>query len=369
MSLSKNIVRYGVLTALVAGTATVVVGPDTMGALLRQTRDDVRDVAAKQVRDPVALRAQIRSLAEEYPKRIADVRGDLAELREQVRQLEREKEVSERVVSLAAADLEQMGDMLSRAEVAQAENPGHVVRVVLANESVALEDAYSKASRVRQVQDAYANRHAEIERDLGYLAQQEERLVALADQLESENAAFQAQMWQLDRQIDSIQRNERLITMMEKRQRTLEDNSSTRAHSLDQIAARFADVRAKQEARLEALSTTGAVTSYEDRAKVQIDAERGLGLRQGGAAGAEASVNGAIGPARFVGPRASRGVRVSPPVIEIGPGGGPGVGGAERPAAMPTVAEPERVVPSAEGGTDTSASRAGVPAATVASSR
>jgi predicted RNase H-like nuclease (RuvC/YqgF family) len=368
MSLSKNIVRYGVLTALVAGTATVVVGPDTMGALLRQTRDDVRDVAAKQVRDPVALRAQIRSLAEEYPKRIADVRGDLAELREQVRQLEREKEVSERVVSLAAADLEQMGDMLSRAEVAQAENPGHVVRVVLANESVELEDAYAKASRVRQVQDAYANRHAEIERDLGYLAQQEQRLVALADQLESENAAFQAQMWQLDRQIDSIQRNERLITMMEKRQRTLEDNSSTRAHSLDQIAARFADVRAKQEARLEALSTTGAVTSYEDRAKVQIDAERGLGLRQGGSgaggsAGAEAGATGAIGPARFVGPRATRGVRVSPPVIEIGPGGG----GVDRPVALPPVAEPERAAPSAEGATDTSASRAGAPAATVAS--
>lgn len=274
--LGKNIVRYGVLTALVAGTAAVVVGPDTFGALLRQTRDDVREVAAKQVRDPVALRAQIRSLAEEYPNRIADVRGDLAELREQVRQLTREQEVSERVVALANDDLAQMQGMIAHAESAQINNPGHVVRVVFAQESLDLKDAYTKAQRVQQVQEAYINRHAEIERDLGYLAQQEQRLVSLLDQLETENAQFQAQMWQLDRQIDSINRNERLITMMEKRQRSLDEHGSMRAHSLDQIAAKFADVRAKQEARLEALSTSGTVNNYEDRAKVQIDAEKSL---------------------------------------------------------------------------------------------
>lgn len=274
--LGKNIVRYGVLTALVAGTAAVVVGPDTFGALIRQTRDDVREVAAKQVRDPVALRAQIRSLAEEYPNRIAAVRGDLAELREQVRQLNREQEVSERVVALANQDLMQMQGMISQAETAQASNPDHVVRVVFAQESLDLKDAYTKAQRVQQVQEAYTNRHGEIDRDLGYLNQQEQRLVALLDQLETENAQFQAQMWQLDRQIDSINRNERLIGMMEKRQRSLDEHGSMRAHSLDQIAARFADVRAKQEARLEALSTSGAVSNYEDRAKVQIDAEKGL---------------------------------------------------------------------------------------------
>ena len=296
--LGKNIVRYGVLTALVAGTAAVVVGPDTFGALLRQMRDDVREVAAKQVRDPVALRAQIRSLAEEYPNRIAEVRGDLAELREQVRQLNREQEVSQRVVSLANEDLSQMQGMLAQAEAAQASNPGHVVRVVFAQESIDLKDAYTKAQRVQQVQEAYNNRGAEIDRDLGYLAQQEQRLVGLLDQLETENAQFQAQMWQLDRQIDSIQRNERLITMMEKRQNRLEEHSSMRAHSLDQIASRFADVRAKQEARLEALSTSGTVNNYEDRAKVQIDAEKSL---------------------RPIMPQAARQTQFRPAVIEIRP--------------------------------------------------
>lgn len=303
MSLSKNIVRYGVLTALVAGTATVVVGPDTMGALLQQTRDDVRDVAAKQVRDPVALRSQIRSLAQEYPKRIADVRGDLAELREQARQLTREREVSERVVGLAMDDLAQMQGLITRAESTQDSNPGHVVRVVFANESLDVKEAYTKAARVQQVQEAYSTRQVEIDRDMGYLQQQETRLVSLLDQLETENAQFQAQMWQLDRQIDSIQRNDRLITMMEKRQRTLDQHSTTRAHSLDQVATRFADIRAKQEARLDALSTTGTVTSYEDRAKVQIDGERSIRPL----------------PTSMPNSFQSRTTRIAPRVIEISP--------------------------------------------------
>jgi hypothetical protein len=109
---------------------------------------------------------------------------------------------------------------------------------------------------------------------MGYLQQQEQRLTALLGQLETEHTEFQTQMWALDRQVDQISRNDRLIELMEKRQTTIEDNSRYSASSLDQIAGRFADIRARQEAKLETLGTSTSTSNYEDRAKFDLDTRK-----------------------------------------------------------------------------------------------
>lgn len=275
MELMKHVVRYAVITGLVGGAAVAVAGPERVGALFDQTRGKINAVIDSQIEDPVALRSQMRQLEGEYPKRIAEVRGDLAELQQQVAQLKREREVSGRVVDLASADLSQIQGMITRAETTQASASGNqIVKVVFANESIELKDAYGKANRIRQVQAAYSNRANDIDRDLGYLAQQESRLASLLNQLETEHTEFQSQLWQMDRQVDSIARNDRLIGMMEKRQRTIDDQSRYGAHSLDQLSGKFADIRAKQEARLESLGTGASTLNYEDRAKFDIDAEK-----------------------------------------------------------------------------------------------
>src|SRR5690554_1618158 len=88
--IGKTVVRGAVLTALVGGVAVAVAGPETVRALFHQTRHNVRHAIDAQISDLVALRAQLRSLEEQYPKKIADVRGDLAELNEQIAQIERD---------------------------------------------------------------------------------------------------------------------------------------------------------------------------------------------------------------------------------------------------------------------------------------
>jgi predicted RNase H-like nuclease (RuvC/YqgF family) len=278
MSIGKNLVRYGVIAGLVGGTALVVATPERIGALFTQTQDHINAAIDKHIEDPVALRGQMKKLEGEYPSRIAEVRGDLAELKEQQSQLKRELAVSDRVVSLAQGDMDQMHGLISRAEeaqaAAQAAGENQVVRVVFANESIPLKDAYGKATRIQQVQTAYTTRANDIQRDLGYLDQQEQRLTGLLNQLETEYTEFQSQMWQMDRQVDSISRNDRLIAMMEKRQQTLDEQSRYHAHSLDQLAGRFADIRAKQEARLEALGSSTTTINYEDRAKFDLDARK-----------------------------------------------------------------------------------------------
>lgn len=271
MAVVKNLVRFAVIAGLVGGAAAVVVGPERLGAVCRQGQNRVTSAIDAHISDPVALRAQIRSLEGEYPKRIADVRSDLADLKQQQGQLERELAISDRVVSLASADLDQMKTLIARGEEAQGE--GQVVRVVFNNERIDLKDAYTKANRIQQVQGAYQNRAADIQRDLSYLSQQEDRLTTLLGQLETEHTEFQTQLWTLDRQVDTISRNDRLIGLMEKRQRTLDEQSRYSAGSLDQLTARFADIRAKQEAKLEALGSGTTTMNYEDRAKFDLDAK------------------------------------------------------------------------------------------------
>ncbi|MDX2119077.1 MAG: hypothetical protein SFY96_12930 [Planctomycetota bacterium] len=289
---TKSLVRFGLIGALVAGAGLAVAGPDRLSALWQQTRNVINGQIDKAIEDPVALRQQLKSLEGEYPTRIADVRGDLAELKTQVAQLNRDLTVSHRVAELAASDLDTLHDMIGRAETAQTEAgtrltsatlsdgtplvdaaPAAVVRINFGNETLTLDQAYAKAQRIQQVQSAYAQRGVDIERDLGYLAQQEQRLTQVLGQLEQEHTEFQAQMWQLDRQVDSISRNQRLIDVMAKRQASIEEHGRYRATSLDQVQARFAEIRAKQEAMLDTMGKGQTSTNYEDRAKIDLDAK------------------------------------------------------------------------------------------------
>ena len=120
---------------------------------------------------------------------------------------------------------------------------------------------------------AYSQRAQDATRDLGYLQQQEERMIALLSQLEGEHAQFRVQLMQLDRQVDSVARNERLISLMEKRQETISELSRYDAGSLDQVQGKLNQIRAKQEAELELLANAEYRSSYENRARFEINSD------------------------------------------------------------------------------------------------
>ncbi|MBL8874470.1 MAG: hypothetical protein JNM86_01600 [Phycisphaerae bacterium] len=282
MCFVKGLVRYGLIAGLVAGAGLVIAGPDRAFALVSQTRDSINCQIDKHVKDPVALRAQLRKLEAQYPARIADVRGDLAELRTQIGQLNRDHSVNQRAAELASADLSSLKGMLAKAESLRSGTDGMlasggcsdnapVFAVRFAGETLGIDQAYAKVTSVEQHAGAFGQRVADIERDLGYLTQQESRLATLLDQLETEQGQFQSQLWQLDRQVDAIARNDRMIEMMGKRQATIDKHSRYRAESLDQVNARVSDIRARQEAQLESLAKTTSVNGYENRARIELD--------------------------------------------------------------------------------------------------
>lgn len=278
--LFKTVIRVGLITALAGGVALAVAGPDRTKAAIHQAHDGIMSVIDEHIDDPVALRSQLRELEAEYPKRIAQVRRDLGELSGQIKQLEREHSISNRVVSLVDTDLEALQPLLADAERNRAGGKARMISVTFNNRHMTLDQAYVRANQIGQTRIAYANRAADAEHDLGYLRQQAGRLEELLVQLETERSEFQAQIWQLERQVDAIARNERLIGLMEDRKRTIDDCSRYEAGSLDQLHARLSEVRSRQEAELEYLATDRQRLGYEEMAKMQLNQETGPALSE-----------------------------------------------------------------------------------------
>ncbi|HZW11095.1 MAG TPA: hypothetical protein VFF69_14430 [Phycisphaerales bacterium] len=317
MGFIKPVIWVGVAGALAAGTAVAVMGGPRASALFEQTRAKINSSIDSQIDDPVALRQQLRELEAQYPGRIAEVRGDLAELTSQIAQLEREHKVSTRVVELADADLGQIKGLLAKAEAARADNGFALVRVRFDEDTLDLEDAYGKANQISQLRAAYASKTADIDGNLDVLRQQEARLNQILGQLESERAEFQAQLWQLDRQVDAIARNDRMIEMLERRQEAFERyDRYGDVTSPDQVQGQIAKILAEQESRLNALSVENTNNDYERQAENELSYQSQVGAEILGRAAEEPAVE------------------LEPAVIEITPDGETReVPGAGRPLA------------------------------------
>lgn len=310
--IGKSVVRGVVITALAGGVLVAVAGPQRVGAMLSQTKSGIHAAIDSSIEDPILLRSQIRQLEQAYPVKIAEVRSDLSEVRTQVAQLDRERQVAGKVVQLAAMDLEAFDAQLDEARATQSAHPGAIVRVSFDSRAVDLDDAYARRQQIEQTRDLYQSRQRDLETDLGYLSDQEQQLSDLLAKLETERSEFQAKLFQLDAQIDTIARNERMITMMEDRQATIDEHSRYQAHSVDQLNGRLSQIRNEQRSRLESIARKDRGRDYVNEAEFLI--------KRDGAAGA--TIESLPAP--------------TPRVIEIGP---------ERPAspALPGKAQASSV--------------------------
>lgn len=275
----KTVIRFGVITGLATGAAVLVAGPHRVAAAAGQARSKVLSAIDANLDNPVVLRSQLRELAETYPDRIREVRGDLAELDEQIAQIDRDRVVAERVVELASADLDQLNGQLDRAKAARAEHgASRTVLISVGQKDMKLDEAYGRATQIAQTKAAYQSRVADADRTLSFLNQQSERLTEMLTKLEEEHTDLQTQLWQLDHQIDAIERNDKLLVMLEERERELNSHDWPEVASLDQLRQRLASIRAEQESQFKSLERTSERQSYEEEAREQLqretDAER-----------------------------------------------------------------------------------------------
>ncbi|KAA3605452.1 MAG: hypothetical protein DWQ01_19210 [Planctomycetota bacterium] len=287
----KKTIRLGLIVGVVAGGATLLAGPDRVHALFTQVQNDVQSAIESTIDDPVELRHQLRKLEKEYPKRITTVRKDLAGLEDQRTELKRDQQVALRVVRITEEDLAALEDQLSHIPAAYEDGyarPAGLTPVA----KIRRDRLQTRINQVQQTRLTYANQAQSIERELVHLNRQAQMFEEALLKLETEYSAFKAQSMQLEREIDAVARNERLIELMEKRQRVLDELTNFNIGSLDHMTARLGQIRAEQEAELEILSSSDAQISYEDRARLELQSE---GLDQGQLEPAEVQTLDALG--------------------------------------------------------------------------
>lgn len=266
--ITRCIFRWGLISALALGGATLLIGPERVAAGLAHVRTKAQSVVDRAVDSPVVLRQQLEELAEEYPNRIAQVQGEIAEVNHQIAQFERDTEVATRVVGMTTEDLGELKTLITRAQ----EVEDRPVYVRFEGVRFGLDQAYSEARRINNVRVTYEDRMTCNHQQLDVLSQQKARLVEILTKLEDEYATFETQMWQLDRQIDAIERNARLIDMTEQLQATLQSYDRWgKLDNLKQLEGKLAELQTIQDAQLETLAKKGIRYDYEKRAKYELE--------------------------------------------------------------------------------------------------
>ena len=263
---TKSMLRWGLVSAAVLGGTTLLVGPDRVAAGFDQVRTMVTHVFEDFVDDPVALRRQVQGLADQYPDRIAEVRSEIAQIDVQLGQLSHDNEVAERVISLTTADIDEIRVAVTEAQASS--EAGRKVAIRRGSFRVGIEQAKSEARRIAGIRATYEDRTVGNGQQIAVLSTQRGRLSEILLQLEAEYGEFEEKLWQLDRQIDAIERNDRLITMTEEQQEILRDYQKLgKVGNLRQLESKLEELRVTQEAQLQALEKHGVQGEYEREAR------------------------------------------------------------------------------------------------------
>ena len=269
--ITRFALRWGLVSGLALGGAVLVWGPYATMSYLQHARGEMQSFVTSFTDDPSALRRQLSELADDYPDQIAEVRGELVEVEHQITEFERDIEVAQRVVAMTASDLNGLHALVLKAEK-EAESTTRVVYIRFDGNRMGISQAYDEAQRIQTIRTSYEDRLAVDQQHMALLGEQHARLTEILNTLETEFSKYQAQIWQLDRQIDAIQRNGRLIELTEAQQETLATYERFgKVTSLRQIEGRLAELRAVQESKLQALSSRSRHQDYEARAAFDVD--------------------------------------------------------------------------------------------------
>lgn len=278
MFIFKTILRTGVIAGLavgaLAGGTMLIAGPQRAEAIFEHVQENAQAMIDRNIDDPTALRAQLRKLEATYPERISQLSSDLAEVRQQIARAERERDVAAKVVELADNDLARLEHEVAALRSNTSDNRTASATWMHQQQSD-LRQANTRLNQIRQTRVVYASRVNDAGREVEFLGSQAGRLEEALTQLETERAQFQSQLFQIERQVDAIARNERLIEMMEERSQTLEELDRFEAVKLDHLTARLNELASRQEAQLQVLSEETQQLSYEDMAEIALDAQNG----------------------------------------------------------------------------------------------
>jgi predicted nuclease with TOPRIM domain len=275
----KNAVRLGVISTLAGGAVVLVAGPERCLAVLQQAKQHVHNRIDQNIDDPIALRSQLRDLEAKYPARIEQVEKDLSKIITERAQLEREYTVDQKAVQITRGKLDRLEGVLARGE--DLSSKGQFVRLNVEGDRMSMSEGYQRANHYQQLIDTFSSDANAREQHLAVLEDQESTLEELLAQLQAEQFEFQTQLAQLDRQVDAVARNDRLIAMLEERQKAFSKYESRyKAPNLDAVRTAIAQKQAEQERELAKLQmqneTQDILRQAQDELEIRRETRRSL---------------------------------------------------------------------------------------------
>src|ERR1043166_3378132 len=174
MHFTRSLLRWGLLAGLALGGATLVLGPDRVSAAFAVVCNKAQGAVDRVVSDPVAMRRQLEGLAKQYPDRIAEVRGEVAQGEMQISQYTHDIEIANRVVAMTTDHLGQLKALVSRAEES-AQGTTRPVSIRFGGTKFNVDEAYTEARRINSVRGSYQDRLAADHQQLAFMTQQKDR--------------------------------------------------------------------------------------------------------------------------------------------------------------------------------------------------
>jgi ribosomal protein L29 len=275
----KKMFKAGFALAILIGIGAAVLGPQRAQSMVRQVTTNVQEMVDNSFDESTQMRNQVTALQEQLPEQIGQVRSDIAEINTQIHELERDKAICEHVVALVDRDL---GSLESQIQPASANGSGTVAfasSVSLNGRLLPMSAARTKIMNLQQTRETYLERAFEAGQSLVYLQDQALQFEEALGDLESDRARLDLQIAQIDKEIGAIERNKRMIELLESRKAKLASYKRIDSGSLDSVYAKLKEIRTRQQAELDYLANRGTTVDYEQQAIQELQADRDI-IRQ-----------------------------------------------------------------------------------------
>ena len=270
---TRSIIKWGVLGGLGIAALVAIVGSTRVKTAFMSVRDHIRSNVDELVDTKVALQHEVDKLQKEYPTRIAEIRVQQRSVDIDIAKCEGQLHESEEVVAVAIGDLEVLRQRLDNTDMDAdgLRTPAIEFRAQRLSRGAAL----SRAAEAADVAKSYEDRAIDLRNERKLLFDEKARLADERASLTQEYARFQDEVEAIGRDIDSLERKEKLVALAERRRGEHEDIFADRATSLSVLKDRISSRRIELEEKLKGLNSFGGANEYEARARLRLTARAG----------------------------------------------------------------------------------------------
>ncbi|MCF6228905.1 MAG: hypothetical protein L3J82_09670 [Planctomycetes bacterium] len=233
---------------------------DAAKALQSMAQGSVDELIANQQ----DMRKELQKLRKEYPKQIAFMRHQIAEIDRELDVTAKSETKASDIIRLCEKDISYL-----QAQQSIVAESGSEARVI--EHRGALYSAIETqvlVNRIEETRNIYIERATESIEQRAILVSEKEALSLELEAIRTEQAEFEAEYQSLVREIERLKRNEEMLKLTEKRRGMGSERHGHSMETLSHVKSAIERARMEQEERLKAAKIAPRNMDYETRARL-----------------------------------------------------------------------------------------------------